>query len=272
MSLAAFLSMVIVISAVAFLYPRWRRSRLLARPFPGEWLGFVERALPFYTRMSMEEQHQLRQLITLFLDDKHFHGCGGQQITDEVRVIIAAEACLLRLNRRTGLYPGLKHILVYPSAFIAARDSINTDGTISEHRHGLLGESWQAGKVILSWADVLQGAADVRDGHNVALHEFSHQLDSESGSANGTPLLRSSRYSQWEQVLSKEYQALQTALKRHKPSVMDYYGATNPAEFFAVATETFFEKPFRMFRRHPQLYAELQTYYRVDPRNWFDEL
>lgn len=272
MSLGMYLLAVVLLSALAFTYPRWRRKRLLARPFPDEWLNILSRRLPFFSQMSPEQQQQLQQSMTLFIADKHFHGCDGLVVTDEMRVTIAAEACLLLLNRKTGIYPRLRHILLYPYAFVATHRQGNVDGTLSEQSRGLLGESWQAGKVILSWHDVLAGMADTRDGHNVAIHEFSHQLDSESGSANGAPPLRSTRYPQWEQVLSREYEALQKALGRHKSHVMDYYGATSPAEFFAVATETFFEKPWRMQRRHPELYQQLQDYYRVDPRQWFAEL
>ena len=271
MSLPVYLLTAITLTVLAFLYPRWRRKRLLQRPFPADWLPWLERTVPFFSRLSADEQVQLKQQIILFIDSKHFHGCDGLAITDEIRVTIAAEACLLLLNRSTQGYPRLKHILVYPTAFRAIRQEGNADGTSSEQSRGLLGESWHAGKVVLSWDDVQAGLADLRDGYNVALHEFSHQLDSESGSANGAPPLRSARYPRWEQVLSEEFRTLQKALERHKPHVMDYYGATNPAEFFAVATETFFEKPWRMQRRHPELYEELQQYYRVDPRQWFPE-
>lgn len=268
MTLYFFLIISVVLGLGFSLYPGFRRRHILAKPFPARWMSIVKRRLPFFSKLKNEEQEQLLEGIKLFLANKQFHGCDGLEINDDIRITIAAEACLLLLNRKTGVYPRLKHILVYPAAFRAAHLEGSEDGTLSEQSRGLLGESWQAGKVILSWEDVEHGAADIHDGRNVALHEFSHQLDSESGSANGAPPLRSSRYPRWTKVLSGEFTRLQKKLQRHKPSVMDYYGATNPAEFFAVATETFFEKPSQMKKKHPELFDELQKYYRVNPELW----
>ena len=205
----------------------------------------------------------------MFLAKKNFYGCGGLEINDEIRLTIAAEACLLLLNRKTDVYPGLRHILVYPHAFKTEHQQHNPDGTVSELEGGMLGESWgNSGKVILSWDDVEKGAENFQDGHNVVLHEFSHQLDSESGVTNGAPPLRKKSYQAWAEVFSEEFQNLIKASNNNYKSVMDYYGATNPAEFFAVATETFFEKPNQMSNKHPELYDELKTYYCVDPRLW----
>ena len=253
-----------------FWYPGWQRKRLLAKPVPPSWLVSIHQALPFFDKMSDDEQQQLLDLVRLFIADKTFHGCAGIQISDEIRLTIAAEACLLLLNRHTGIYPDLKHILVYPSAFRAVHDTRNPDGTRSSTERGLLGESWQTGKVIVSWDDVVSDAANFHDGHNVVLHEFAHQLDSEDGSANGAPVMPVKRLQAWATVFSREFDELNDAADRHHHAVMDYYGATNPAEFFAVATETFFEKPREMEHKHPDLFAQLSRYYRVDPRQWHD--
>jgi Mlc titration factor MtfA (ptsG expression regulator) len=259
----------IVVIVVAFtVYPKWRDHRTIRQPFPHNWLLIVERRLPFFSKLDVAQQKQILDNIKLFLAKKVFYGCGGLKINDDIRLTIAAEACLLLLNRQTDVYPGLQHILVYPHAFKTERKQLNSDGTVSEVEHGLLGESWGNGKVILSWDDVEFGAENFEDGHNVVLHEFSHQLDNESGVTNGAPPLRKNSYRVWAEVLSKEFQDLIKANDHQRKSVMDYYGATNPAEFFAVATETFFEKPKQMSKKHPELFDELKTYYCVDPGLW----
>ncbi len=247
-----------------FLRDRWIRSR----PFPAAWVGILQANLPVYQALGEEERLKLQQLIQLFLARKRFYGCAGQEITDEVRVTIAGEACLLLLNQGWSVYPKLSAILVYPSAFRARREQLQDDGTVAMADHDLLGESWSVGKVILSWDDVEHGAADFSDGRNVVLHEFAHQLDSHSGSTNGAPPLRRNSYRSWAQVFSENFDDLRSRSRVGKPTVMDTYGTLNPAEFFAVATETFFEKPHQLHEHRPELFRELQQYYQLDPRLW----
>src|SRR5210317_367705 len=217
----------------------------------------------------MELRMQLRRLIKQFLHQKHFTGAGGLEITDEIRLTIAAEACMLLLNRGNHVYPALRYIIVYPSAFVVERRQGSPDGVVSEGRKGLLGESWSNGKVILAWDNVLHGSRNFVDGQNVVLHEFAHQLDSESGSTNGAPILAGKNCLRtWASTLSGEFEELQKDAWKGKRSLIDHYGATNPAEFFAVATETFFEKPAQMAENHEELFAVLKCYYRIDPRDW----
>ena len=178
------LFIIVTIVTISFVYPGWRDKRILKRPFPTQWQATVHRRLPFLQKLSEPEQKQLQDMIKLFVGKKNFYGCGGLEINDDIRVTIAAEACLLLLNRNTGVYPTMQHILVYPHAFKVERQHYNPDGTVSQVKSGLLGESWDTSKVILSWDDVEHGVVNFNDGHNVVLHEFSHQLDSESGSAN----------------------------------------------------------------------------------------
>jgi hypothetical protein len=256
---------------LAFTLPGWRLKRVLARPFPSAWRALLRRNLPIYSRMAPDLQKQLHQRIKQFLHQKKFVGCAGQEIDDEVRLTIAAGACLLLLNRKTEVYPGLDTILVYPTAFVVPRKQVDEAGVITEERQDLLGESWGDGRVILSWDHVRHGSGDWTDGQNVVLHEFAHQLDSESGSTNGAPYLGSNQsYQEWSEVLSEAFERLQHDAMFHQHSVLDHYGAHSPAEFFAVATETFFEKPYQMAERHPGLFAELHKFYRVDPREWQD--
>lgn len=247
-----------------------RRARLrlaLGRPFQDEWVHALQSNLPFYSKLSPELLQKLHQDVKGFLSEKSFEGCGGLTITDEIKVTIAAQACMLLLNREERCYPKLRSVLVYPSTYIAGGKGFS--GGRQGSRSVRLGESWRTGAVVLSWSNVKQGALNFRDGHNVAMHEFAHQLDQEDGAADGAPILeRRSAYSSWARVFSKEFDRLQQKARKSKRSVLDAYGATNPAEFFAVATESFFEKPSQLQKKHLELYEELRGYYKVNPVEW----
>jgi Mlc titration factor MtfA (ptsG expression regulator) len=247
-------------------FKRRRRARLRAAPFSPEWLEIIERNVRLYRHLPEADRKELQGLVQIFLAEKHFEGCGGLELTDEIKVTIAASACLLLLHRETDIYPRLITILVYPSAYVA-RTTKSIGGAMALESESInLGESWSSGVVILSWDDVLAGASDVRDGQNVVLHEFAHQLDREDGLVDGAPALElRSQYVTWARVLGAEYERLQRASRMGRSTVLDEYGATNPAEFFAVATESFFEKPHTLRRRHPELYEELKSFYRQDP-------
>ena len=264
-----FVILVLVGVTLALVLPRYRLKKAINAPFPTEWVSMLERNIGIYRDLPKPLRLQLRRLIKQFLHQKHFTGAGGLEITDEIRVTIAAEACLLLVNRKTNVYPSLRYIIVYPSAFVVDRPQSSDDGIVSEGRKGLLGESWSNGKVILAWDNVLHGSSNFLDGQNVVLHEFAHQLDSESGSTNGAPILAGKNCLRtWASTLSEEFEELQKDAWRGKRSLIDHYGATNPAEFFAVSTETFFEKPAQMAKHHAELYEVLKRYYRVDPREW----
>ena len=259
---------VLVAFGLYFLFRRWREQRILGRPFPAAWLSILEAGLPVYSLLAEKEQARLRKLVQKFIASKRFYGCAGLVITDEMRVTIAAQACLLLINKSGSIYHKLASVLVYPTAFRVERDQHRPDGTVALGEQDLLGESWSSGKVVLSWDDVEKGVGDFSDGHNVVLHEFAHQLDAESGGTNGAPPLRRNSYKTWATVFADNFQDLQArSLHRHE-TVMDEYGATNPAEFFAVATEAFFEKPYQLYARRPELYRELENYYQVDARSW----
>lgn len=260
---------IILIAATAWLWPAYRRKQVLKEPFPAEWRRILAQNFPVYRRMPVDLQLQLRQRIKLFLHQKQFSGCAGLAITDEVRVTIAASACLLILNRATDVYAGLQYILVYPNAFLIQQEAVDSAGLVIVQPKGLLGQSWSNGKIILSWADVLKGNREFSDGSNVALHEFAHQLDNETGSTNGVPVLANAeQYQHWSAVLKAEFEALRRAAFQGDPTLINYYGATAPAEFFAVVTEVFFEQPKQLAEQHPALFNQLKTYYRVDPADW----
>ncbi len=263
------ISGILLLLILFFTFKRWQKWRLDTQPFPASWQAILTTNIAIYRKLPTALKTQLHQHIKLFLRDKVFYGCNGLQITDEMRVTIAGEACLLLLNRTTNDYYQLHHILIYPTSFIPQRVQKNESGVVSANHSILLGESWNQGKVILSWQDVINGATGSSTGHNVVLHEFAHQLDQESGSANGAPLLGSqSSYQRWARVLSKEFEQLQRHSRQGFNDVIDQYGATNPAEFFAVVTETFFERPKQLRKKHPELFDELQRFYAVNPCDW----
>lgn len=251
-------------------FKRRRRARLRAAPFPPSWLELIERNVRLYRYLSEADRRELHGLVQIFIAEKHFEGCGGLEMTDEIKVTIAASACLLLLHRETDIYPRLITILVYPSAYVTKAIKPLGAAMAIESESSRLGESWSSGVVVLAWDDVLAGASDIHDGQNLVLHEFAHQLDREDGWFNGAPPLEQrSQYVTWARVLGAEYERLQRASWMGRSTVLDEYGATDPAEFFAVATECFFEKPHTLRKRHPELYEELKSYYRQDPAGFF---
>ncbi len=250
-----------------------RRARLRARPFPPAWRGIIARRVPYVSRLPAGLRTKLEGHVQVFMDEKNFIGCDGLEITDEVRLTIATQACLLILERESYYFPRLSDILVYPSAFVVERVTggpmLQTDST-----RVLSGESWAHGQVVLSWSDVAHGAAIDHDGSNVVIHEFAHQLDQEKGYANGAPWLgRRDRYPRWSRIMNEEFARLQYHAATGQPSLFNTYGATEPAEFFAVVSETFFEQPRTFALLHPALYEELRGVYGVDPRyfDWSDQ-
>lgn len=251
-----------------FAWPRVSRRWTVRRPFPASWRDILANRMPFYRKLDPALQSQLRDLIKVFIRNKVFVGCAGIVVTDEMKVVIAAQACLLLLNRPSYEYADVRYIYIYPSSFRVTREMRNEMGLVSTQSQDLLGEAWHDGKVVLAWDEVERGARNFRDGQNVVLHEFAHQLDNESGGADGAPLLYTkAAYKSWARVLSQEFERLRHADPENS-GILDHYGATNPAEFFAVATETFFEEPARMYEHHRELFEELRAYYRLDPREW----
>jgi Mlc titration factor MtfA (ptsG expression regulator) len=251
------------------LFTEWRRQRVRRQPFPPEWRQILRQRWPYFHTMPADLQLQLKKHVQVFLAEKAFIGCNGLVVTDEMRVTIAAQACLLLLNRRSDGFANLRQILVYPGAFVVDKLHADGSGVLQEQRRALAGESWSQGQVILSWEDTLEGAQVPDDGHNVVIHEFAHQLDQENGPANGAPWLRGrGRRARWARVMSTEFALLQQRAANGQPSLMSDYGATDPAEFFAVASEVFFEQPQRLAAEHAALYRELSGLYRVNPLSW----
>lgn len=247
-----------------------RRARLRAQPVPPEWRAIVQRNLPIFRRLSPADQAELLGHVQVFVAEKHFEGCGGLELTDEIRITIAAQACLLLLHRETDYYPRLRSILVYPTGYVA-REAEHVEGGIwEEGPEDRLGHTQQQLRaLVLAWDSVKHGAREPTDGENLVLHEFAHQLDFEDDATNGTPALDSrAEYLAWGRVMSEEFEALRAADEAGEETLIDPYGAEDPAEFFAVVTEAFFERPHALRQRHPELYERLAAFYRQDPTSF----
>ncbi|MCZ8130682.1 MAG: zinc-dependent peptidase [Steroidobacteraceae bacterium] len=246
--------------------PWWRRrarARLAADPLPPDWRRELER-WPLYARVPAEFRPRLDGLVKIFLAEKEFVGCGGLEITDPIRLAIAVQACLLVLNRDEHVFDELHSILVYPDEFVVP-ETWDEDGVVTEGERVLAGQAWDTSRIILSWRDV----AESGDGYNVVIHEFAHYLDEESGGINGAPRLATDAdHERWAAVMQQAFDELQARAEAGEETLLDPYGAEDEAEFFAVATETFFELPRELRDEHPELYAELKACYRLDPAEW----
>lgn len=247
-----------------------RRLALGRKPLPQQWLRWLEQDVSFYRRLPAELRERLHSLIQIFVQQKTFVGCNGLTVTDRMRVVIAANACLLLVNRpgvpREHLYDDLYSILIYPTAFIVPESHRDSHGLVTEGHRVLSGQAWDSRRIILSWEDIEQSHTT---GHNVVLHEFAHYLDMEDETMDGAPGLGGkAAYEQWSRIFWGEYDRLRDSIRAGLPTLIDPYGATAPAEFFAVVTEVFFGQPQELEAQHAGLYQQLRKYYRLDPARW----
>lgn len=241
---------------------RLRKALSAAEPFREEDRAFLRDHFDLFEDIPTDIRQRLELIASALISDKNFEACGGlPAVTREMKVVIMAQAALLLVGRDHQLYPKLRTVLVYPDAFSGGREE--AEEVVR------LGESWDSGSVILSWRSVRKGGEDRRDGHNVVLHEFAHQLDQENRQADGFPVISNRRdIGKWAHAFSEAYETFCEELDQGRKTVMDPYGATNPAEFFAVATETFFEKARQLQRDERDLYEQLKNYYGLDPVAW----
>jgi len=262
--------------------PLWRarrRAAVMAQPLPATASSVIDRNVPAIRDLPPELRARLESLMSAFLAEKEFIGCNGFVVTDEVRSTIAALACLLVLGRR-GHYDALHSVLVYPTPFWVEDEVEDEAGVVGKRRRVLSGEAWESSRIILSWEDVLEAARYPGEGYNVALHEFAHYLDAEGlGLAAPPPPplprqrersheVRVRAVSDWAADLTAEFESLLDAVDRGEYTFLDPYAAEDEAEFFAVATEDFFERPAELLAAHPRLYALLQEFYALDPAEW----
>lgn len=249
-----------------------RRAYLLAKPLPDEWQEIIDMDFIRYRGLPEDLRRSLDGNIQVLMAEKYFEPCGGlEEVSLQMKLLICAQAGLLLIRlKQHGFYPKLKSILVYPGAF---QDCGRRRFGLHEEEDDstMLGESWSTGSVILSWESILAGARNADDGMNVVIHEFAHQLDQVDGAADGVPILQQrSAYRRWAKVFLRNYDELVGEVESGKGrrSLIDPYGATNPAEFFAVASETFYEEARQLKMKQPDLYKELEGFYGVDPANW----
>jgi Mlc titration factor MtfA (ptsG expression regulator) len=246
-----------------------RRNKLTEMPFPTAWEEIVLSNVAHYCMLDATEQTQLKALIQIFIAEKYWEGCGGLELTDEIRVTISAQACLLLLGLPHEFYRNVLTILVYPSTVIPPKRKLGHFEIALEPfeaAHPIIGQAFQQGPVILIWDAILSDSRHPEQGHNVVYHEFAHKLDMLDGAADGTPPLRDrSEFQDWVVTCSREYLRLKSEVKAGRKSFLNAYGATNEAEFFSVATEEFFDRPIRLKEHSPDLYRVLQEYYRQDP-------
>jgi len=254
-----------------FGFKKWRRNRLIKKPFPDRWQQILQQNVPYYRFLPAELQPKLEGFIQIFLHENTFEGCGGLEISDEIRVTIAAQACILLLgiDDLSAFYEGLRSVLVYPESYVARVKNTQNSFFVEEGFQQRHGEAWSRGLVVLAWNEVKKGGSDIHDGQNLVFHEFAHQLDYDYGATSEIESTdQSSSFLSWGRVVGNEYNNLLDALKKNQRTLIDEYGATNLAEFFAVVTEHFFEQPTALRKKHPELYRQLQSFYRQDPAQY----
>jgi len=250
------------------IFRSFRRRRIRRRPFPPDWDRFLLQNVPLYRSLPLADRAELQSHILVFLDEKSFEGCAGLKITDEVRLTIAAQACLLLLHRPTNYFPRVITILVYPEPYIAPAVKHAEGILVTESDEARAGEAWPYGAVVLAWSDVLDTRDPQFSSRNLVLHEFAHEIDHELSLTRSVETTTPSEYAPWAQTLNREYRGLVEDLEHHRPTVFHPYGATNLAEVFAVATETFFTSPHDLREHHPDLCNLLTSLYHLDPTTW----
>jgi Mlc titration factor MtfA (ptsG expression regulator) len=245
------------------------RRRILENPFPDAWRQSLEQHVPYYHLLLHHERESLHSHIQILTTEKRFVGCNGLELTDDMQVIIAGQAALLMLTRDFDYFPRLGSVLVYPTDFVINQEEETEWGMVSEEEIVHTGESWTIGAVVLSWREVQRDTAR-GDGRNVVLHEFAHQIDQADGASDGWPVeLERDVRDRWHDVMLREYETLCDRVEARRRTVIDPYGATHPAEFFAVVTEMFFLEPHELRRHHPELYDLFRAFYAQDPTTRF---
>ena len=246
-----------------------RREKLRQRSFPDEWKAILNRDVPLTRRLPPEDLAELEASVQVFLAEKRFEGAGGFAMTDDVRLAIAAQACILLLHRPTDYFPALHSIIVYPGEYVARLRDQDEHGLVWEEDEERAGESWALGSLVLSWRDIVEDREDANRDLNVVLHEFAHQLDGDRAEMNGQPPIADADLRRdWAAVMLEAYEDLARQVDAGRNTALDPYGAEHPSEFFAVATETFFQQPRRLQAVYPRVYAVLARYFNQDPLSW----
>jgi Mlc titration factor MtfA (ptsG expression regulator) len=234
--------------------------------FPAGWEQLLNDQFLDWSRISEEERVRLRRWMQVFIREKNWEGCGGLQMTEEVKVVVSAQTGLMVLGLDEAYFDHVLSILVYPDAYRVPGATTNSIGIVDEWGSARMGEAWWRGPVILSWRHSLSGARGEFD-ENLVCHEFAHQLDMMNGRfVDGTPPLDSAEQAdEWQRVMGEGYQQLSHKCRRGSPSIIRCYGMTNPGEFFAVSTEAFFAAPVKLRAEYPMVYQVLKGFYKQDP-------
>jgi len=246
-------------------FRRWWRARILRRHLiPAKAFDAAIARLPILHGLDTAEQARLRESASLFIHDKTFSAAGGADVDDPIQLLIALQACLLTLNLDENSYRGWNEIILYPDEFMRQREEVDEAGVVHRSRDILAGESWHGGPLVLSITSVEESGQ--ADGVNVVLHEFAHKLDMLNGDANGyPPLHRGMDAAAWARDFSTAYADLCARVDAGEDTAIDPYATTDPAEFFAVLTEVFFEIPQLLDSEYPAIYRHLQQFYRQNP-------
>jgi Mlc titration factor MtfA (ptsG expression regulator) len=250
----------------------WRNQRIVQRSqiTDKEWQEAFDH-LPLLQRLSTQDKARLKRLAILFLHSKSLEGVDDLQITTSMQLFIALQACLPILNLGLEWYQGWISVVIYPGAFSKKENAIDEYGIVHQGRTNLSGESWQRGPVVLSWDDIVH-RGDI-DGRNVVIHEFAHKLDMQNGRANGLPPLhKGMSVHQWARIFTQAYDDFSSRLEQHNPIPIDPYAATSAAEFFAVFSELFFEKPAVIRSYYSDVYELLAQFYHQDPLGILGEI
>lgn len=253
------------------LLKRHHRAKLLAEPFPKDWEDILLQHWALWSHFNDAERDRLRQIVQILVDEKYWEGCGGIEVNDQIRVLIAAMAGTLLMDRDLEYFPNVHTILIYPAAYVQSQERMGSDGLVHTGSSNL-GEAWYNGPVVLSWKDAEESAHQPGRANNVVQHEFAHTLDMLTGMTNGTPPMRArTDYSSWHEVMTRNFQQVLDVYRRGGRDVIRSYGVTNVAEFFAVTTETFFDAPVALHAHRLDLYEAFSGLYGVDPIRWFSE-
>jgi Mlc titration factor MtfA (ptsG expression regulator) len=245
-----------------------RRRKILAQPFPPAWLQHLRENVAYFHFVSEPEQKTLLEYSLIFISEKSWEGCGGLEMSDEIKVTVAAQACLLVLGLDIDQFRRVQTILVYPAGYMAPHQEVIGENAVLEAETPLLGQAHYRGPVILAWDKVVDEGRNP-GGDNLVFHEFAHQLDMLNGSLDGTPPLRNKKQARdWRRVMTAEFRHLCVESSRGRRTLLDPYGATNESEFFAVATECFFSRPVALKEIHPRLYEVFADYYCQNPAGW----
>ncbi|MBE8718926.1 M90 family metallopeptidase [Cellvibrio polysaccharolyticus] len=245
-----------------------RRDRLTHSEFPEAWHQLLFNRWRLYCHLPLSVRVRIQRQLQVMLPETDFYGCDGVVVTEEMKVLILAQAALLYGNVLEEGGRDFPVVLIYPGAFVRHGQAVDALGLVSEERHELLGESWEQGKVILSWDDVERGA-DRLDGHNLVIHEYAHQIDGYDGSMNGSPPLGGRQiFAAWPAIMQTAYDDLCNRVEERGDASIDPYATTNPGEFFAVISETFFTRPEALQQDYPEVYQQLAAFYQEDPLSW----